>query len=117
MLNGTTLYNRYGITLNGSWELPMLGTPGTIQNRDTGEHGYLSTKGKIEAGSVVEEVAFVANDDGQLWERSADDDSGYFTLMNPISGKFLTYKNNTIDALTIEGMALFVHRVFYKQRS
>merc|ERR1712156_792852 len=57
---------------------------------DTGNNGYLSTNGKIEAGSSVEEVALVANDDGQVWERSANDDSGYFTLKNPKSAKFLT---------------------------
>ena len=65
-------------------------------------NGYLSTKGSIAKGSAVEEVAFVANDDGQQWERSADDDSGYFTLKNPTSGAHLTAV--TENQVTIEGM-------------
>ena len=101
-MNGKTLSNKHGITLNGSWELPLVGTPGTIQNRDAGDHGYLSTNGNTKAGSTVNEVSLVANDNGQQWERSADDDSGYFTLKNPKSGKFL-YVNNPTEMLTIEG--------------
>ena len=81
------------------------------------EYGYLSTNGSIAKGSAVEEVAFVANDDGQQWERSAVDDSGYFTLMNPISGKFLA-KNNIATHLTIEGnvsffVLLFLNMLFF----
>ena len=90
------------MALTGNWELPTIGTPGTIQNTDSGNNGYLSTNGNIETGSAVEEEALVANDDGQVWERSADDDFGYFTLKNLKSGKFLngcTGKN----MLTIEG--------------
>ena len=105
-MNGKTLSNKHGITLNGSWELPLVGTPGTIQNRDAGDHGYLSTNGNTEAGSAVEEVALVAYDDGQQWERSADDDSDYFTLKNPKSGRFL-YRDNLSNSLTIEGTASF----------
>ena len=96
-MNGKTLSNKHGITLNGSWELPLVGTPGTIQNRDAGDHGYLSTNGNTEAGSTVNEVALVANDNGQQWERSANDCLGFFTLNNPNnSGLFLTMKNAKI---------------------
>ena len=94
-----------GNNLAGSWELPSVGTTGTIQNTDVGNNGYLSppsTNGSIEAGSAVEAVAFDANDTIQQWERSADDDSGYFTLKNPKSGKFLT-GHNPPNTLTIEG--------------
>ena len=31
-----------------------------------------------------------ANSDSQQWSRSVENDQGYFTLQNPISGKFLT---------------------------
>ena len=77
--------------MTGNWELPTVGTPGTIRNSDTaGDNGYLNINGNIEAGSAVEEVA---NDGGQKWERSANDDSGYFTLKNPNSGLFLIGHN------------------------
>ena len=101
-MNGKTLSNKLGITLTGNWKLPMVGTTGTIQNKDTGNKGYLSTNGNIEAGSSVEEVEFVSNDVGQQWERSVDDNSGYFTLKNPKSGKFLN-GHNPPNMLTIEG--------------
>ena len=88
------------MTLIGNWELPTNGTPGTIQNIIKGDNGYLSTMGKIEAWSEVKEVALDVNDVGQQWERSKPDDSGYFTLKSPKSGKFLTGHKQT---LTIEG--------------
>ena len=103
-MDGTTLSNQAGITLIGNWVLPNVSTPGTIQNSDIGDKGYLSTNGNTEAGSAVEEVALVANDTRQQWERSADDDSGYFTLKNPKSGKFLT-GHNPPNTLSIEGTA------------
>ena len=111
-MNGNkTLSNKLGITLTGKWELPTVGTPGTIQNMDSGDNGYLSTKGEIVAWSTVEEVALDANDGGQQWERSADDDSGYFTLRNQMSGKFLHAVGDPIYHsfvyLKIEGTATF----------
>ena len=54
------------------------------------------------AGSAVVEEALDATDAGQEWERSADDSSGYFTLKNPNSGKFLSAAN--ADTLTIQGI-------------
>ena len=54
------------------------------------------------AGSAVVEEALDATDAGQKWERSADDSSGYFTLKNPNSGKFLSAAN--ADTLTIQGI-------------
>ena len=109
----TKLSNQAEIVLTGNWALPIVGTPGTIQNKDAGNNGYLSTDGSIAKGSAVENTSFVANDDGQQWERSADDDSGYFTLMNPISGKFLA-KNNIATHLTIEGNVSFFVLLFLK---
>ena len=88
--------------MTGNWELPTVGTPGTIQNMDSGDNGYLSTKGEIEAWSRVEEVPLDANDGGQQWERSADDDSRYFTLKSHKSGKYLN-GHNPPNTLTIEG--------------
>ena len=103
-MNGTTLSNQLGITLTGNWVLPTVGTPGTIQNTYFEENGYLSTNGNIEDGSIVEAMGLVANDSSQQWERSADDDSGYFTLRNLESGKFLSGYNPP-NTLTIEGTA------------
>ena len=61
--------------------------------------GYLSTNGKTAAGSVVVEEAVDACDVGQLWDRSANDDSGFFNLKNLNSGLFLTMK--TANEFTI----------------
>ena len=54
--------------------------------------GYLSTNGKTAAGFVVVEEALDTNDDDQKWERSANDDSGFFNLRHPKSGLFLSMK-------------------------
>ena len=104
-----TLSNKAGITLPGRWALPSAGTTGTIQNQDSGAlNGYLDTNGTTADGSAVfEEALHGAIEDGQLWERSADDSSGYFTLMNPKSGKLLTGDNTTI-VLRIEGNAIIM---------
>ena len=94
--------NQAGIILNGTWQLPAANSIGTIQNTDSGTSGYLSTNGNTTAGSSVEEVAWVADDVGQQWERSVNDDSGYFTLMNPNSGRILT-ADKPLNTLRIHG--------------
>ena len=97
---GTTLSTRTGGILTGNWQIPSVGTPGAIQNTATANGmGYLSTNGKTAAGSVVVEEAEDTNDDDQKWERSANDNSGFFNLKNPNSGLFLTMK--TANTLTI----------------
>ena len=107
-MDNETLSNKAGNTLIGRWVLPTAGTTGTIQNKGSGaNNGYLDTYGNTADGSAVFEAALHvmsdgANDDGQLWGRSDEDSSGYFTLMNPKSGKLLTGDNTTI-VLRIEG--------------
>ena len=102
---GTTLANEAGVTLTGNWQLPGVGATGTIQNTATGDNGYLSVNANTAAGSEVVEEALDATDAGQQWERSAEDVSGYFTLKNPTSDKFLTAAttNNPPNTFTIEG--------------
>ena len=104
-MDNETLSNKAGITLIGRWALPTAGKPGIIRNKDS--NGYLDTYGNTADGSAVFEEALQdmfngAKDDGKLWERSDEDSSGYFTLMNPKSGKLLTGDNTTI-VLRIEG--------------
>ena len=53
------------------------------------------------AGTEVIQEKFTINDYGQQWEIGFEDDTGYFTIKNPESEKFLSFKNNK---LTIEGM-------------
>ena len=112
-MDGEILSNNAGITLIGRWVLPTAGTTGTIGNKASGANkGYLDTYGNTAAGSAVfEEALHVmfdgSTDDGQLWERSDEDSSGYFTLMNPKSGKLLTGDNTTI-VLRIEGNAIIM---------
>ena len=100
---GTTLSNQAGITLNGIWQLPEANSIGTIQNKASGANGYLSTNGSTLAGSSVEEVALDADDKGQKWERSDEDESGYFTLMNPDSEKILSTGDSPQNTLIIRG--------------
>ena len=113
-MNGNTLSNKAGIILTGNWSLPTVGTRGTIQNTITGDNGYLMVlfNETINDGFAVEEGALDVNDSGQQWERSTDDDSGYFTLKNSKSGKILTEKNTNkhkkINTLLIEGTASFL---------
>ena len=97
-MDGTTLSNQAGITLNGIWQLPEANSIGTIQNKASGANAYLSTN-----GSLVEEVALDADDKGQKWERSDEDESGYFTLMNPDSEKILSTGDNPQNTLIIRG--------------
>ena len=66
-MDGTTLSNLAGINMTGNWVLPEVDTPGTIQNTDTGDNGYLSTNGII--GSAVDEVALVGKDDSRLIQK------------------------------------------------
>ena len=98
-MDGTTLSNRHGITLTGTWVIPTVGTPGTIQNTVKGASGYLSVNENTDAGSVVVEEELDSSDVGQQWETSANDGSGFFTLKNPNSGLVLTMK--TANTLTI----------------
>ena len=109
---------------------------GSIETGSTVEEVALVTNvdGSIETGSTVEECCFspcsfftdspplVTPDDGQVWERSTDDDSGYFTLKNIKSGKFLNgcSGQNPPNRLTIEGTywliclcVFFYHIVFF----
>ena len=89
-LEGTTFSTQTGIILPGNWEIPSVGTSGTIQN--TATEKYLSVNGIIEDGSVVVEESLDSNDVGQQWERSANDDSGFFKIKIPDSGLFLTMR-------------------------
>ena len=100
-LEGTILSNQAGITLNTHWKIPGTSEKGTIQNTDAGVYGYLSVNALASGSSVMEET-FDASNDGQRWERSVDDELGYFTLKNLKSQKYLT-ANNPQNTLTIEG--------------
>ena len=112
-MEGTKLSNLAGWQLKGNWALPSFGTPGTIQNTNKGEKGYLSTRGKTYAGAEVKEVKLIKHDNaGRQWERSADDAKGYFTLTNPNSGKILAAIDPlSKDTLTIEGKMLCLFSV------
>ena len=82
-MEGTKLSNLAGTTLPGSWKLPRPGETGYIQNTQTGVNGYLNANSDINIGPEVVEEALDVNNPGQLWKRSPDYDSGYFTLENP----------------------------------
>ena len=93
------------LTLTGDWVLPFEDYSGTIQNSNTGVEGYLTTNGNTATGSAVLEGAYddTYYDTTYYWKRSLEV-SGYFTLMNKHSRKFLTgQSSSTPNSLTIEG--------------
>ena len=97
-MEGTTLSNMAGVTLNGRWKIPSVDTIGYVLNDATGR--YLSINGNTDAGSVVVEDTYDhLHDSGQLWKRLANGDSGFFHLKNHDSGLFLIMK--TANKLTI----------------
>ena len=83
--------------MSGRWRIPDAGKTTTIQNIHTNK--FLTVNSET-AGSAVESMDATGVE--QEWERSPTDSSGYFTLKNPYSGRFLTatHPNNS---LTIEG--------------
>ena len=98
---------KYGDGVPINWKIPDSGTTGTIQNLDTSM--FLAAP----ANWAPDNTAVTEDSTGQQWERSADDESGYFTLKNVDTGKYLTY-NFFIEFpgefdewgwhLTVEGM-------------
>ena len=108
--DGTTLSNKEGFALTGTWKIPSFGIPGTIQNTAKGESGYLSVNANTDAGSVVVMEALDSSDVGQQWERLYNDLTGYFTLKNPNSGLFLTKKFG--NKLTIGNALIYCVVVF-----
>ena len=94
------LSNKAGVTLTGNWKIALSkDSLYTISSTDKGGR-YLSVKANKEASTGY--IVFLSQpkeDVGpdQRWEKSADDDSGFFTLKNPNSGLFLTMKTaNTL---------------------
>ena len=97
MVNGT-LENKAGVSLGGNWTLLPNGTKYTIQNN--GEKQLSVKNSYTDSGSEVVMEALDNNAAGQKWEKS-NISSGYFTLKDPKSGKFLTAAS--ADTITIEG--------------
>ena len=119
-MDGTILSNQAGIILTSNWEIPDTGANGTFQNTDAGENGYMSVipnNGRVPGGSswILVEEKFDASDFGQRWERSVDDELGYFTLKNLKSQSYLT-ANNSPNTLTIEGMYVSMPHLFFAVR-
>ena len=110
----STLTNFAGFNLAGEVRLPSQGSIGTIWRNDkSGPYGYVIKHGiwpgipgknaNFSAGTEVgTEQPIVQGDIGSQWEIGMNDSSGYFTIKNPHSGRFLTAF--TADKLTIEGM-------------
>ena len=106
------LKNQAGVTLNDKWLLPDGGEKGIISNKNSDK--YLSIKDNDPGSEVVEEALnpnTLAN--AHEWQRSADDSSGYFTLKNSKSGRFLTAV--TADKVTIEGINSLFNDFFSAQ--
>ena len=107
MLNGTRLSNRAGEILGGNYEIPLQGKMGLIMSTDithNNETMVLGIKNDNNAAGtevILEKVAL--NDYGQQWEIGWEEDTGYFTIRNPESEKFLTLVDKK---LTIEGKYL-----------
>ena len=105
-MDGTSLSNMAGNTLPGNWQLPSPGRTGYIQNTDTGVNGYLNANSNNVAHPIVVEEALDVNNRGQLWKRSADDGSGYFTLEkdpNPYFSSHFLVLSSMSGVLIIQG--------------
>ena len=110
-MEGTILSNEAGFVLDGNWELPDQNTTGMITNVDNFTFVLGIENDDIASGTLVLTEPLVMNDTGQQWEIGLDNTengTGYFTIKNPISEKFLTAitAENGIMMLTIEGMFL-----------
>ena len=101
-----------GVTSALSYKIPPAGETGTIQATSRWGEQFLTvlntTSGYTDFEDVLDDM-----DDRHQWERSANDDEGFFTLTSSISGKLLTAipENNrklSGNTVIVEGMnALF----------
>ena len=106
-MSGNTLSNQAGFTLDGNWKLPEANEVGTIENADDTTKGFGVENDGMDAGTKVDvDENLNDNDIGQQWERSVNDNSGYFTLRSPHSGYLFTAF--TPKKLTIEGIFLLI---------
>ena len=88
-----------------TWTIPEENTEGYIKDfsgKVLGLPDYVTVPGS----QVTIEMKMVNSYQGQKWYRSKADPSGYFTLQNPISERFLTA--GTRSSLTIEGIKCFL---------
>ena len=103
------LSNEAGFVLDGYWELPDQNTTGVITNVDNFTFVLGVENDDSASGTLVITEPLVMNDTGQQWEIGVDNTengTGYFTIKNPYSEKFLTAitAENGIMILTIEGI-------------
>ena len=92
------LSNKAGIALTGKWKIEGRNIINAINT--TKGFGVVDDA-KAARSKVSVDETLSENDDGQQWEKSAVDSSGYFTLKNPNSGKFLSAI--TADKIIIQG--------------
>ena len=86
-----------------TWTIPEENTVGYIidlSGKVLGLPDYVTVPGSQVTMEIVNSCQ------GQKWFRSKADPSGYFTLQNPISERFLTA--GTRSSLTIEGIKCFL---------
>ena len=94
-----TLSNQAGVNLIGKWKIE----DGKIINADNSAKGFgVLDDGKATGTKVTVDETLTNDDPGQQWKKSSLDDSGYFTLMNINSGKFLSAVST--NNITIQGM-------------
>ena len=94
-----TLSNQAGVNLIGKWKIE----DGKIINADNSAKGFgVLDDGKATGTKVTVDETLANDDPGQQWKKSSLDDSGYFTLMNINSGKFLSAVST--NNITIQGM-------------
>ena len=87
---------------NQTWEkFPAEGIPGLMQNSNGSVLG-LSNDGTDSGTVVVLEPFDIDRLEFQIWTREKTYKDGYFTLINPVSGGYLTASGSSNT--TIEGM-------------
>ena len=71
------------------WNIPIEGQNGTIEEISTSKVLGLKDNSTKFGALVILEIK-VNGSEYQLWSRSNTTTSGYFSLRNPISGRYLT---------------------------
>ena len=59
----------------------------------------------LTLGTFVFEETFDPDDAGQMWEKGVPNSQGFFTLKNPVSGKFLIAESE--DRLSVKGKDIY----------
>ena len=83
-----------------SWTITAEGSEGNIEDQSSGKVlGLFNNNTELGTMVVLEPKKRSVSSEGQKWLRDLADESGWFRLRNPLSGRVLTAQTPTITAL------------------